>query len=575
LDFDVYLAAKTRDFIGRDWLVAEVTDHLADTAAAPALLITGEPGWGKTAFSAQLFRNDPGGRLLAAHFCRADRSDTRDPVRFVENLIAMASMRSPECARVLQAAKEVREGERADPKEWMETLFLGPLTAADPAALGPLPRYILIDALDEAGQTPGAGAITDLIAASLPLFPPWLRVVATTRPTPEILTAFGGSKVLRLADGDPRNLSDIRRIIDREVSEAPAAAELAALLEAKAAGNALCAAQLALAARRSGFDQDAVAQAPRELGAIYLRSLKQRFDGSDSEAWVAAREIFEMVLAAPMPIPIMVLAAARGDVGGYATRTAVEHITDLLQIHGDDVRLFHQTFADFLVDRSHPFFADPTLGAARLADLTLIEEKRASLTDDQRAFCDGSVRPWISSSRNPVLYGGRLGEVYGRAFRRDYPLYVDPDAQDLHDDLALMAAFARRGALDPILGVSDLALSVALDHMTPALTRAANHPATPVREETAVRARDFQAAGWLTCFALVWIEQMGSLSPRAKPRLLDQMKKHHLIFSAFGYLGSAFREYGVSSYFESLADFVCSEHERLALQLTAAGGAKP
>jgi len=105
LDFDLYLASKTRDYVGREWLVAELLQYLSG-APAPALLVVAEPGWGKTAFAAQLYRGNPDGRLLAAHFCRADRSDTTDADRFVDSLVAMVAARSADFALAAEAAAD-------------------------------------------------------------------------------------------------------------------------------------------------------------------------------------------------------------------------------------------------------------------------------------------------------------------------------------------------------------------------------------------------------------------------------------------------------------------------------------
>ena len=123
--------------------------------APRALLLMGDPGWGKTAFAGHLFSVNPGGQLLAAHFCRADRADSIDPRRFIESLVAMAAMRIPDFEARILSVSDKHEGLLHKPplNAAFEQLYLEPLAALDPGMLGELPRYILVDSLDEAAST--------------------------------------------------------------------------------------------------------------------------------------------------------------------------------------------------------------------------------------------------------------------------------------------------------------------------------------------------------------------------------------------------------------------------------------
>jgi TIR domain len=55
-DFEPFLREKRKDFVGREWLFAEI-DGWQVRGAQPALLITGEPGIGKSAIVAVSSRN--------------------------------------------------------------------------------------------------------------------------------------------------------------------------------------------------------------------------------------------------------------------------------------------------------------------------------------------------------------------------------------------------------------------------------------------------------------------------------------------------------------------------------------
>jgi hypothetical protein len=53
LDFSAFIADRTRDFTGREWVFAETDRRLADPQAPRFFIPTGELGIGKTAIAAR------------------------------------------------------------------------------------------------------------------------------------------------------------------------------------------------------------------------------------------------------------------------------------------------------------------------------------------------------------------------------------------------------------------------------------------------------------------------------------------------------------------------------------------
>ncbi|HKI35193.1 MAG TPA: TIR domain-containing protein [Gemmataceae bacterium] len=84
LSFDAALE-KRQGFVGRRWLFDWIEDW-ASNRHERAAVIYGPPGVGKTAALAELAVRNPGGRVLACHFCDAGNPDKRDPARFVQTL---------------------------------------------------------------------------------------------------------------------------------------------------------------------------------------------------------------------------------------------------------------------------------------------------------------------------------------------------------------------------------------------------------------------------------------------------------------------------------------------------------
>ena len=184
-DFAAFLYEKRRDFCGREWLFREI-DLWLTTNNEPALLITGDPGIGKSALVAELVHRNPGGQVLAYHCCEADVLATVEPARFVRSIAAMIASQLPEYGARLHdppiksvLGQEVCE---RDPFSAFEAGVLTPLQvlrAPDESV-----RYLLIDALDESlprGGPCGQGTIVDLLSTFIERLPGWLRIVATSR----------------------------------------------------------------------------------------------------------------------------------------------------------------------------------------------------------------------------------------------------------------------------------------------------------------------------------------------------------------------------------------------------------
>jgi len=91
-DFAPFLLEKRNHFTSRKWLFRDL-DEWRRKEAPPALLITGEPGIGKSAIVAALVDENPEGQVLAYHCCRADTPATLEPARFVRSLAGMLAAR--------------------------------------------------------------------------------------------------------------------------------------------------------------------------------------------------------------------------------------------------------------------------------------------------------------------------------------------------------------------------------------------------------------------------------------------------------------------------------------------------
>jgi len=98
IDFSDYIADRTKDFTGREWVFTEIDRWLANPEGPSFFVTPGEPGIGKSAIAARLtqVRN-----LAAYHFCIARQVDTTDPLTFVRSLSLQLADHCQHFAQVL------------------------------------------------------------------------------------------------------------------------------------------------------------------------------------------------------------------------------------------------------------------------------------------------------------------------------------------------------------------------------------------------------------------------------------------------------------------------------------------
>jgi WD40 repeat protein len=385
-DFAAYLSEKRRDFTGREWLFDEI-DAWRVSSNERALLITGDPGVGKSAIVAQLVHLNPESQVIAYHCCQADTPATLEPWRIVRSLAAMIASRVDAYAAQLddpnlrEALSEANC--RRDPASAFEEGILRPLEAL-PAPPGGT-RYLLFDALDEglALTTPGLNVV-QLLATRIDRMPGWLRIVATTRKEPAVLSRLAGLRARELDAQDPRNLEDLERYIAIRL-ETPNLAQALAhsrlplerviqTLRQKSEGNFLYVRQALEGIERGNYVLDQLDRLPPGLFGLYQSFFERTFP--DESSFAAARRLLDVVSASAEPLVEEELAAASGlDREEKLPRVFQSLAVYLPRRIGPGERrmysFFHKSLEDWLTDpdrRAELYSASRTRGHRRLAE---------------------------------------------------------------------------------------------------------------------------------------------------------------------------------------------------------------
>jgi len=381
-------------------VLKEAIDWL-DYGSERFLLITGEPGSGKTALAAWLAGAGPvpeepaaSGQLellcaswQAVHFCVAeDQRGSLSPSRFAQALARQLADRFDDYAlAVLQRvepgfniAQQAREnwGQMIGAK--IETLIVNDDAEEvyNRAVRGPLEALfnyhpslrvlILVDALDEA-LTAGRSNIVTLLAGSDDL-PSGVRFVLTSRNEGKVIEQFSHKRLLNISapkyasNGD----KDIRAYVERRMNEESIKVQVAAIgsleevsnqLVQQAAGNFLYVKFLLDDVARGRPLLTDTGRLPHGLFGLYRayldRLMPDMLNLGKSERWQAEYQPFLGSLSVAMP------AAPPDSLAGWLSwpESRVENLrTDLTQIIEEDAagyRLYHRSMADFLAVRDY------------------------------------------------------------------------------------------------------------------------------------------------------------------------------------------------------------------------------
>lgn len=200
-EFQTLVNERTQGFVGREFIFKAMDDFLKDSKFPSGyIIISGEPGIGKTALLAQLVKQ----RGYVHHF-NTVLQNIRSTDDFLANICAQLIVRYDLDHSLLP------------PKATENSEFLSQLLRETVEKGAHKPIVILVDALDEVGDV---GLHQDINRLSLPPdLPEGVFFVVTKREEFDDRLSVGRRKDIYLKDDDPRNLQDVRQHMGNFVEE--------------------------------------------------------------------------------------------------------------------------------------------------------------------------------------------------------------------------------------------------------------------------------------------------------------------------------------------------------------------
>ena len=392
-DFLPYLAYKRGKFVGRAWFFLELENIFETDRGAAGVLITGEPGSGKSALMSQLICSPYSSLLIHTniigyHLCEYSEKRKRKGARFVRNLVDQIAARFPGYSEYIIKNKQIRRELdnfcQQDVTGCFFTSILGPLRDMKPPdGL----RYIVIDALDECFESDKTSEIIEILNSKILDLPKWLKVILTSRNlsmvTKQIPRSVRRTPILA---NDQRNVKDIRLYVSRFfsrnffitdrlmvamnfTSRTYGMKKLLDQIVTRAEGNFL----FVKMTLQYMNDTDGIVDfrsLPTSLFDLYNVFFTRQF-GNDG--FGSFKSLFEILLYVASPLNLSdVEKILRYEYQAEDISQLIDHASCFLRFgHDGTVSIYHQSFAEWLIHQSAVIHINETRAHENIAKFQL------------------------------------------------------------------------------------------------------------------------------------------------------------------------------------------------------------
>lgn len=378
-EFRAIIDERTRNFVGRQFLVRQIDEALADPEfPCGFVLVRGQPGIGKTALMGHLVKE----RGYVHHFNVAPLG-IRSPRAFLANVCAQLIVRYG-LEHTALTADATQDGG-----------FLSRLLSEVAATPANLPAVIVLDALDEAsddGLAPGANRL-----CLPPALPTGVYFVVSTREEADYGLFVSSRRDILLADDDAHNLDDvrsyIREFIERDAERMRArieawgvtADEFVDTVTARSGGNFMYLVHVLrdiAAGRLDAGSMDSIRNLPQGLKDYYRRHWNEMRSADPEHFRRYQQPVVCLLATAREPVSLAQLldwtrqvweqqswgAAALDPLAVKDVLAAWREFLTESTVSGDpQFRVYHASFQDFLAEEVGLLDYHQAIGQAALA----------------------------------------------------------------------------------------------------------------------------------------------------------------------------------------------------------------
>ena len=365
------------------------------------VFITGDPGTGKSALTAQLICSRKSGRtfydhVLGYHLCRRSERNTQNGGKFVRNLADMIARRLPEYGYIVADNSQVQRSLNNDcvtNKDFVRCFQEAILKPLELLKNKPKENwYVVIDALDECvTQSETARNIVHLLDKKL-RFPSWLKLVMTSRKETSSSMNSNNFIKLKINPDDTRNIQDIETflatklfqddtfIIGRPIklwfgdNSTRNTARLTSVMLSKSQGNFLLAKEMLHFWETSRAEIIDLYSLPGTLGELYKRQFERLY--RRPEKFEPLRRVLELLVASFEPISekeIFDILRGKGNLEEpRVLKYRMKELGHFLRYKENDrVTLYHPSFKEWLTRESNtngPFYVREKKGHEMFCD---------------------------------------------------------------------------------------------------------------------------------------------------------------------------------------------------------------
>ncbi|MCR2035710.1 toll/interleukin-1 receptor domain-containing protein [Adlercreutzia mucosicola] len=306
------------DFCGREWLTEEVDSWAKTPEGSQMLVLKGEPGFGKSAWSAHFthYTKTLDYKIAIGVFCERDADELVDPKVVVQTVAFSLACQDENYRNDLLELTRDQRNLSGSAKDLFNTLLAEPLASSIDGAHENI--IIVIDGLDEAGPADcGVNPVAQLLGEKIGSLPRWIKVLVTTRGVDPVVKELdkacpgNGCSYRNLSESEDRwgdVESFVRQKLQESFGEDPEFDEAVRNLTQKSNGSFLYVSLIVDALNKGG--NKAGIKAIDDLTPGLSGAIRQWFqwifgDGEDSldEYDAEFADALGLILAAPGSLP--------------------------------------------------------------------------------------------------------------------------------------------------------------------------------------------------------------------------------------------------------------------------------